>query len=99
MQQTDLPNWKQNKNKKLGGNVILNNLIHNKQFLKLYTKAIPLKITTSTRLVLEYHEKKIVVLQCVMRIQNINHANNSDCFDELFNISRGRQLIYSPVST
>lgn len=61
MQQTDLPNWEQNKSKKSDGNVILNNLIHTWQFLKLHTKAIPLKITTSTRLVLEYHEKKIVV--------------------------------------
>ena len=73
MQQTDLPNWKQNKNKKLGGNVNLNNLIHNKQFLKLHTKAIPLKITTSTRLVLEYHEKKIVVQSATVCNEDTEH--------------------------
>lgn len=39
----------------------MNNLIHTWQFIKLHTEAISLKITTSTRLVLEYHEKKIVV--------------------------------------
>ena len=73
MQQTDLPNWKQNKNKKLGGNVILNNLIHNWQFLKLHTEAIPLKITTSTRLVLEYHKKKIVVQSATVCNEDTEH--------------------------
>lgn len=73
MQQTDLPNWKQNKNKKLGGNVILNNLIHTWQFIKLHTEAISLKITTSTRLVLEYHEKKIVVQSATVCNEDTEH--------------------------
>ena len=73
MQQTDLPNWEQNKSKKSGGNVILNNLIHTWQFLKLHTEAIPLKITTSTRLVLEYHKKKIVVQSATVCNQDTEH--------------------------
>ena len=73
MQQTDPPNWEQNKNKKLGGNVILNNLIHTWQFIKLHTEAISLKITTSTRLVLEYHEKKIVVQRATVYNEDTEH--------------------------
>lgn len=73
MQQTDLPNWEQNKSKKSGGNVILNNLIHTWQFLKLHTEAIPLKITTSTRLVLEYHKKKIAVQSATVCNEDTEH--------------------------
>ena len=73
MQQTDLPNWEQNKSKKSGGNVILNNLIHTWQFIKLHTEAISLKITTSTRLVLEFHEKKIVVQRATVYNEDTEH--------------------------
>ena len=53
----------------------MNNLIHNWQFIKLhsFTEAIPLKITTSTRLVLEYHEKKIVVQSATVCNEDTEH--------------------------
>ena len=51
----------------------MNNLIHTWQFIKLHTEAISLKITTSTRLVLEYHEKKIVVQRATVYNDDTEH--------------------------